>query len=106
PGPDFRPAGSVRSLGGAREYAGCPKHSDLTYVDARFPPRYILDHCRLRRSDTVRSMAFDINGDLSYARLCVKQLARALRRPLTMEKAEGARFCLSVIQRDIEEWIR
>lgn len=51
-------------------------------------------------------MAFDINGDLSYARLCVKQLARALRRPLTMETAEGVRFCLGVIQRDIEEWVK
>jgi hypothetical protein len=51
-------------------------------------------------------MAFEIDGDLSYAKLCVKQLARALRRPLTLETAEGARFCLEVIQRDIEEWIR
>ena len=51
-------------------------------------------------------MAFNINGDLSYAKLCVKQLARALRTPLTMEKAEGARFCLGVIQQDVEEWIK
>ena len=51
-------------------------------------------------------MAFDINGDLSYAKLCVRQLARTLRRPLTIEKAEAARFCLGVIQQDIEEWMR
>jgi hypothetical protein len=51
-------------------------------------------------------MAFDINGDLSYARLCVKQLARALRRPLTLETAEGVRFCLGVIQQDIDEWVK
>ena len=51
-------------------------------------------------------MAFDINGDLSYARLCVKQLARALRRPLTLETAEAVRLCLGVIQRDIDEWVK
>ena len=51
-------------------------------------------------------MAFDINGDLSYARLCVKQLARALRRPLTMETAEGARLYLAVIERHIEQWVK
>jgi hypothetical protein len=51
-------------------------------------------------------MAFDIDGDLSHAELCVKQLARALRRPFTVETAEVALFCLGVIQRDIEEWVK
>ena len=46
-------------------------------------------------------MAFDINGDLSFAKLCVKQLSRALRGPFTMEKAQSARLCLGVVQRDI-----
>jgi len=50
-------------------------------------------------------MAFDVNGDLSFAKLCIKQLARALRGPFSMEKAEGARICLGVVQRDIEMWI-
>ena len=44
--------------------------------------------------------------DLSYAKLCVRQLVRTLRRPLTIEKAESARFCLDVIRQDIEEWIK
>ena len=51
-------------------------------------------------------MAFDIDGDLSFAKLCVKQLSRALRGPFTMEKAQSARLCLGVVQRDIEEWMK
>jgi len=51
------------------------------------------------------SMAFDVSGDLSFAKLCIKQLARAMRGPFTMEKAESARSCLRVALRDIELWI-
>jgi hypothetical protein len=52
-------------------------------------------------------MALGVNGDLSFAKLCIKQLTRALRRgPFTMEKAESARHCLGVIQQDIEEWTK
>ena len=51
-------------------------------------------------------MAFDISGDLSFAKLCLKQLMRAFRGPFTLDKAESARICLGVMQRDIEEWMK
>ena len=51
-------------------------------------------------------MAFEVNGDLSFAKLCIKQLSRALRGPCTMDKAESASICLGVVQRDIEAWVR
>ena len=51
-------------------------------------------------------MAFDVSGDLTFAKLCVKQLARAMRRgPFMLEKAESVRQCLRVALRDIELWI-
>lgn len=51
-------------------------------------------------------MAVDVSGDLSFAKLCVKQLNRSMRGPFTMEKALSALTCLRVAMRDIEEWIQ
>jgi hypothetical protein len=51
-------------------------------------------------------MAFEINGDLSFAKLCIKQLTRAMRGPFTIEKAEAVEICVGVIQRDVEAWVK
>ena len=51
-------------------------------------------------------MALEIDGDLSFTKLCIKQLARAMRGPFTIEKAESVEICLGVIQRDVEAWVK